>query len=226
MSHELRTPLNAIMGFSGILAEGMAGDLPPTVHNMVGNIYRSAEHLLSLINDILDLSKIEAGRFDLVIAPINVPDMLKDWRNHVSVLADKKGLQFEINAKPLPQSISGDKGRISQIVINLLSNAIKFTDVGKVELGVEWAETGLILKVIDSGVGIPPEALNYIFDEFRQVDGTTQRRHEGTGLGLAIVRKLCWLMGGDVQVTSRLGEGSIFTVRLPLQPLAEPMSMN
>ncbi len=226
MSHELRTPLNAIIGFSAILLEGMAGELPETVKRMVNSIFNNSQHLLALINDILDLSKIEAGRMEFVAAPINVPDMVKQWHTQVSVLSENKGLPLIVNlAADVPRSLYGDQGRITQIAINLLSNAIKFTDTGKIELDVEWADGGLVLRITDTGIGIPPEAMNYIFDEFRQVDGSSQRRQGGTGLGLAIVQKLCHAMGGDIQVTSKLDEGSIFTARLPLQPLPESVSL-
>ncbi len=222
MSHELRTPLNSIIGFSGILLEGMAGELPDKQRSMVDAIYKSSQRLLELINDILDLSKIEAGRLELMPTPVRLQEIVRQWQSQMKILAARKGLTFEINLDPaLPDVIYGDRSRITQIAVNLLGNAFKFTEAGKVSLDLLRQDESLIIRITDTGIGIPPHALNYIFEEFRQVDGTSQRRHEGTGLGLAIVRKLCEAMKGSIHVASKLGEGSVFTVTLPLAPLPE-----
>ncbi len=221
MSHELRTPLNVVIGFSGIMLEGMAGQVDDQARYMVQAIYDSSYNLLGMINDVLDLSKIEAGRMELVVAPLSIPDLVGQWQSQMDVIAQQKGLPFEVEVDPAtPPSLYGDKDHIRQIVVNLLSNAFKFTERGRVKLEVKWEHESLVIRVSDTGVGIPPHALNYIFDEFRQVDSSSQRQYGGTGLGLAIVRRLCLMMGGSVQVNSKLGEGSIFTVNLPLQPAA------
>jgi signal transduction histidine kinase len=199
----------------------MAGQIDDQARYMVQAIYDSSHTLLRLINDVLDLSKIEAGRMELVVAPLSIPDLVEQWQAQMEVIARQKGLPFDVEVDPaVPQLLYGDKDRIRQIVVNLLSNAFKFTESGQVKLEVGWDSEALVIRVCDTGVGIPPHALTYIFDEFRQVDSSSQRQYGGTGLGLAIVRRLCLMMGGNVQVSSKIGEGSVFTVSLPLAPAA------
>jgi signal transduction histidine kinase len=220
MSHELRTPLNTVIGFSGIMIEGIDGELDDSAQFMVQGIYESSTHLLNLINQVLDLSKIEAGRMELALSNINVRELVARWQSHMDVLARQKDLSLTVQVDPaVPEILRGDKERITEIANNLVGNAIKFTEKGSVELSLTWERGVLMLRVVDTGIGIPPHALNYIFDEFRQVDGSSQRRYGGTGLGLSIVQRLVRIMGGDVQVVSKLKEGSTFTVRLPLQPV-------
>ena len=220
MSHELRTPLNAMLGFSGILLEGMGGEFDADTGHMIERIQQNSNRLLNLINDVLDIAKIEAGRMDLVSVPISPRKMAEGWHSQMSVLAEQKQLAFNIEIDPeLPDEIFGDSDRISQIAINLLSNAFKFTESGSVTLSMRRKDNAWQMQVTDTGIGIPPHAINYIFDEFRQLDGTSKRAYGGTGLGLAIVRNLCRMMEGTVQVTSKLNEGSIFTVTLPLRPV-------
>jgi signal transduction histidine kinase len=217
MSHELRTPLNAITGFCGIMLEGMGGEIDEDATHMLERIQSNSERLLGLINQVLDLAKIEADRIDLMWVAFSPRELANRWKSQVQVLAEKKGLSFEVTVDPtLPETIFGDPDRISQIAINLLSNAFKFTEQGGVQLYIRSADDTWQIEVQDTGTGIPPHALNYIFDEFRQLDGSSTRVYGGSGLGLAIVRKLCLLMNGTVRVTSTLGEGSIFTVTLPL----------
>jgi signal transduction histidine kinase len=218
MSHELRTPLNSIIGFTGIILSGMRGEVDETARNMIKRIKDSGHHLLGLINDILDIAKIEAGRLEIANSPIVLREMVNKWHAQMDVLARQKDLIFEVSIDPiLPAELYGDEERITQVAINLLSNAMKFTEKGSVKLSIYQKDTHQWgLQVADSGIGIPPHALEYIFDEFRQVDGTTQRAYGGTGLGLAIVRKLCVAMGGRIQVASTQGEGSTFTATLPL----------
>lgn len=217
MSHELRTPLNAVIGYCGIMLEGMGGDVDDDAVYMLERIDLNAHRLLTLINDVLDFAKIEAGRLKLVSIEIAPHELAELWRNQMQVLASQKSLDFIVNIDPgLPQMIYGDPERLTQVVTNLLSNAFKFTDTGRVSLSLLHRETHWLIEVEDTGSGIPPESLNYIFEEFRQVDGSTTRAHGGSGLGLAIVRKLCHLMGGDVHCTSTLGKGSTFTVTLPI----------
>ncbi|MEZ4668037.1 MAG: PAS domain-containing protein [Anaerolineae bacterium] len=217
MSHELRTPLNAIRGFTGIMLEGMGGDIDDEARHMLGRIDSNSARLLGLINDLLDIAKIEAGRMELVNEPLSPHALAERWEALNGVLAEQKGLKLNVTVDPeLPQTVVGDSERLTQVVTNLISNAIKFTHVGGVTLNLKRQNEQWIIQVSDTGIGIPPHALNYIFDEFRQVDGSTKRAYGGSGLGLAIVRNLCRMMGGNIKVTSELGKGSVFTVNLPL----------
>jgi signal transduction histidine kinase len=218
MSHELRTPLNAILGFTGIMLEGMGGEIDEEAQHMLERVDSNSKRLLGLINDILDIAKIEAGRMNIVSEPMRPAELVDRWQAQMSVLAEQKALDFEIYLDPaLPDVIYGDAERITQVVVNLLSNAFKFTEKGKVTLALERNEQNWLISVTDTGVGIPPHAINYIFDEFRQVDGTSTRMYGGSGLGLSIVRNLCRMMDGSIKVASTLGMGSTFTVTLPLK---------
>ena len=218
MSHELRTPLNAIIGYGQILLAGIAGEMTSKQHDFVGRILLNGRNLLDLINDILDLSKIEAGRLDLLHQPFNLREWLDEIVLQTRTLADEKGLTLEVAVDDrMPEQIVGDPDRLRQILLNLLSNAIKFTDEGRVTVHIQRQSNDTwTLAVSDTGIGIPSHALEYIFDEFRQVDGSARRKHGGTGLGLAIVRNIALMMGGNVRVQSELGKGSTFTVLLPL----------
>lgn len=218
MSHELRTPMNAIIGYSGILMEGIGGEIDDEARDILGKVITSSEHLLALINHILDISKIEAGRFELKESVFSVRDMMDTWEQQIRVLATNKKLDLTGHtADDVPDAMLGDHARLTQIMINLLGNAVKFTDQGEINLTANWEDEHLVLRVRDTGIGMPEEALEYIFDEFRQVDSTSTRQHAGTGLGLSIVRKLVEVMDGKITVQSHLGEGSTFTVRLPLK---------
>jgi len=224
MSHELRTPLNAILGFCGIMLEGMGGEFDDEGRRMLERVNANSSRLLILINEVLDLAKIEAGRMELVNTAINPAQLAESWRLQTHILAEKNNLDFIVEVDPeLPQTLYGDSERLTQIGINLLSNAFKFTESGSVKLAFRRHEDNWLIEVIDSGVGIPPHALNYIFDEFRQVDGSSKRVYGGTGLGLAIVRNLVRVMRGQVKATSELGKGSTFTVTLPLITEKESM---
>jgi signal transduction histidine kinase len=228
MSHELRTPLNAIRGFTGIMLEGMGGEIDDEARHMLKRIESNGERLLNLINDVLDLAKIEAGRMELVKEAFSPRDLVARWQSQMSVLAENKGLTFEVHIDPtLPETLIGDTERLTQITTNLLSNAFKFTHQGSVTLNIRRDGSDCwIIQVSDTGVGIPPHALNYIFEEFRQVDGTTKRSYGGSGLGLAIVRNLIRMMNGNVKATSELGKGSVFTVTLPVitpTPAKQPL---
>lgn len=222
MSHELRTPLNAIIGFTGIMLEGMGGEIDDEARHMIQRIDANSNRLLTLINDVLDLAKIEAGRLEVIAEAMSPRELVSQWQAQMSVLADKKGLAFDVSVAPeMPEMVMGDSQRIAQVVINLLSNAFKFTEKGGVRLEIAPEGENWTIRVTDTGVGIPPHAVNYIFDEFRQLDGSTKRMYGGTGLGLAIVRNLCRMMSGSVRVTSELGKGSVFTVTLPLEKVAQ-----
>ena len=218
MSHELRTPLNAIIGYTEIQLAGMTGELNSEQHDYQERVLANAEHLLGLINDVLDLSKIEAGRMELIEKPYNLRLWINDIITENRILAEEKGLEFSVDLdQNLPPTLVGDSARLKQVVINLISNAIKFTDQGsvKIDVSVNDRDTWKII-VSDTGVGIPVHAQETVFEEFRQVDGTTRRQHGGTGLGLAIVRKLVLMMGGNIRLKSEVDKGSTFTVIVPL----------
>jgi protein-histidine pros-kinase len=218
MSHELRTPLNAIIGYTEIQLAGMTGELSDEQRDYQERILANAENLLTLINEVLDLAKIEAGRIEIIRKPFVVKQLLDEISTQTKGLADKKNLDMRtILDERLPDILIGDPIRLKQIVLNLVSNAIKFTDRGKVTVACQKLDRDSWAVIVsDSGTGIPSHAQEYIFEEFRQVDGTTRRKHGGTGLGLSIVRKLTLMMGGNVRLRSRVGEGTTFTIRLPL----------
>jgi signal transduction histidine kinase len=224
VSHELRTPLNAIIGFSDMLLMGMSGELNPKQRHKLERLKENGVRLLTLINDILDITRIEARRVEIVNKPFSAQSLVERLSAQMAVLAEKSGLDFQTAADGnLPILIMGDEQRIEQVVINLLSNAFKFTQKGSVSLKVQAdmnKETWSI-AVTDTGAGIPPHALNVIFEEFRQIDGGFARAYKGSGLGLAITRNLVRLMDGQIQVDSELGNGSTFTVTLPLVPIPE-----
>jgi PAS domain S-box-containing protein len=216
MSHELRTPLNAIIGYTQLQLAGMVGEMTPEQQAYQERILVNAQHLLHLINEVLDLSKIEAGRLELAERPFSLRACLGEVMTQNKVLADNKGLAFTLEVdERLPETIIGDYGRVKQIVINLVSNAIKFTDQGSVTVRAELADANTWrIRVIDTGVGIPPHQQEVIFDEFLQAENGLDRG--GTGLGLAIVRKLVLTMRGNIRLSSEVGRGSTFTVTLPL----------
>ncbi|HRE47614.1 MAG TPA: MASE1 domain-containing protein [Aggregatilineales bacterium] len=220
MSHELRTPLNAVVGYTEIQLAGMAGELNDEQRNYQERVLVNARDLLGLINEILDLSKIEVGRLDIINKPYTLRTMVNELIAQYHVLAEEKQIALTVDLDPaLPNRIMGDMGRVKQIVVNLLSNALKFTEKGAVEVHLKKvSDASWSLAVTDSGMGIPSHLQETIFDEFRQGDSAANRQHNGTGLGLAIVRKLALLMSGNVRVQSTPGQGSTFTVTLPLIP--------
>lgn len=219
MSHELRTPLNAIVGFTEILLAGMVGNLSEKQHHKISRIHLNSRRLLELINDLLNLAKIEAGRIDILHEPFSPSELVGRIHAEMESLAEQKGLAFEVDIDPaLPATLMGDAPRIEQAVSNLLSNAFKFTSKGKVSMRANMRphNDAWTIVIEDTGIGIPPHAIEFIFEEFRQVDSGTQRAYGGTGLGLAITRNLARLMGGDIGVASKQGEGSTFTLMLPM----------
>jgi signal transduction histidine kinase len=226
MSHELRTPLNAIIGYSDLMGAGIAGDLTELQADYAHRILTNGERLLALINDILDISKIESGRLEIIYDAYGPSDLLDTVKVRLNSLAEKKGITLTTELDPaLPTYIMGDLKRLEQILVNLIGNAIRFTSVGGVHVSISAAPNSrYTLTVSDTGEGIPPHAIEYIFEEFRQVDGSAKRQHGGTGLGLAIVRKLATLMNGTVAVRSEVGVGSVFRVTLPLM-IADPQSI-
>lgn len=218
MSHELRTPLNAVLGYSQLMLKGVGGTLSEKHHRNLERIFTNGEHLLGLINNVLDLSKIEAGRVEIVNQPFSLRPLINEIMGQMDSLAVQKELLFAATVdEALPDVIVGDAERIKQIIINLISNAIKFTKAGSVRVAIESGEdkSQYTISVRDTGIGIPSHALETIFDPFQQTPGISQE-FGGTGLGLAIVRNLTRLMGGTVRVQSQVGEGTTFVVSLPL----------
>ena len=214
MSHELRTPMNSIIGFSGILAEGMAGDLNEEQTKQVSIIQSSGEHLLELINDILDISKIEAGKMKLECEACSLKAIINDAIAIVSPLAESKDLQLGSEIQCEADALLQDAGKLKQVLLNLLSNAVKFTPAGSVTVHAHQEKNVLTVQVIDSGMGIAAHNLDSVFDEFEQV-GDKTGTGTGTGLGLSLCRKILALMGGDIAVKSELGKGSVFSFSVP-----------
>jgi signal transduction histidine kinase len=217
MSHELRTPLNAIIGFSEILAEKMFGDINEKQTEYLQDILESGRHLLSLINDILDLSKIEAGRMELELSEFDLPNAVENALILVRERASRRGIRLGSTIDERLGLIGGDERKVKQVLLNLLSNALKFTpEGGRIDVGVRLQDGVAEVSVADSGIGIAPEDQAVVFEEFRQV-GTADKKAEGTGLGLALSRKFIELHGGKIWVKSQLGAGSTFTFTLPFQ---------
>jgi signal transduction histidine kinase len=216
VSHELRTPMNAIIGFTRLVMRKTEGQIAPLQHANLQKVIVSAEHLLNLINGLLDLSKIEAGRMEVSPDRFDVGELVQVSIATIEPMLKHDRVRMVAEMDPGLPPITTDRDKLKQILLNLLSNAAKFTDEGVIRISVWRAGATLVLAVSDTGIGMPAEALNYIFDEFRQVDMSSTRRHGGTGLGLTIVRRLARLLGGDVTVESELGKGSMFTITLPL----------
>jgi PAS domain S-box-containing protein len=225
MSHELRTPLNAILGNSEILLEEIHGDINDKQRKSLNSIERSGQHLLSLINDILDLSKIEAGQLELQYLPISVESLCSNSISFIQPQSQQKQIQLRTQIDPaLPTRFQGDERRLRQVLINLLNNAVKFTPQGGlVSLTVQSnpAQQTLQFSVHDTGIGIAPEDLQKLFQSFVQIDSKLNRQYDGTGLGLTIVKRIVELHGGRVMVESAVGQGSCFTIELPWQQPSE-----
>ncbi|MET0340258.1 MAG: PAS domain S-box protein [Polyangiales bacterium] len=223
MSHELRTPLNAIIGFTLMLRRGQSGPLTDEQARQLGMVEHSAHHLLALINDVLDISRIEADQFEVHAEPFDVRAAVERVVSLIRPLADKQGLKLEVSMAPDVDGMFSDRRRVEQVLINLLSNAVKFTERGSVFLTVSMAASRgegapdlVRIEVRDTGIGIRESDLPKIFQPFKQLDSGLGRHHEGTGLGLAICRRLATMLGGDVTVASTVGVGSTFTLTLPL----------
>jgi len=215
MSHELRTPLNSIIGFTGILLQGLTGGLNEEQHKQLTMVQGSARHLLALINDILDISKIEAGELSLSVTPFELKPSIEKMVSLVLPLAEKKGLGLNAEIGDDLGTTETDQRRLEQIILNLLSNAVKFTENGHVDISCRRENNDFVLAVSDTGIGMSPEEIPKIFRPFHQIDTGLTRKYEGTGLGLSICRKLLIMMGGEIRVESQLGRGSIFTIRFP-----------
>jgi signal transduction histidine kinase/ActR/RegA family two-component response regulator len=213
LSHELRTPINAVIGYNHLLRERVFGDLNEQQTGALDKANRSAQHLLELVDDILDISKIEAGKLEIFPEPVDLANLLQDTATSVQLQAREKGIDLEIEA-PGTAHVRTDPARVRQIVLNLLSNAVKFTDSGRVDLRLRTADGGgATVAVRDTGPGIDPDDLERIFEEFEQ--GPASAGTSGTGLGLAISRRLAELLGGELKVESVVGEGSTFILNLP-----------
>jgi signal transduction histidine kinase/ActR/RegA family two-component response regulator len=218
MSHEIRTPLNGVLG----MAQAMAADeLTEVQRERLSVIHRSGEALLAILNDVLDLSKIEAGKLELETIEFDLGELAQGAYSAFTALANKKGLSFALDIGSARGRYMGDPTRIRQILYNLISNALKFTDVGEIRVTAERDGDFLTIAVADTGVGISPQNLVRLFQKFDQLDSSTTRRFGGTGLGLAICHELAQLMGGEIQVESKVGKGSRFVVRLPLPRVGE-----
>jgi signal transduction histidine kinase len=217
MSHELRTPLNAILGFNEMILDELYGEVPGDLKEPLTDIQTNGRHLLRLINDVLDLSKIEAGRMELSLGDYAVEDVVGTVRASLRSLAADRGLEFVAEVEANLPVAYGDGKRITQCLLNLVGNALKFTKHGRVAVGVEREGELLRYRVSDTGIGIPADQLDLVFGEFRQVDGTTTRDFGGTGLGLSITKKFVELHGGRIWVESELGKGSTFFFTVPLR---------
>ena len=219
MSHELRTPLNAIIGFSEVLLQRMFGELNPKQDEYLQDVLSSGRHLLSLINDILDLSKVEAGRMELELARFDLPQALHDTLVLVRERAVRNGIELQLDADARLGALVADERKIKQVMLNLLSNAVKFTpEGGRVDVRAIPTDGAVEISVADTGIGIAPENQDLIFEEFRQVGGDYAHKREGTGLGLTLARKFVELHGGRLWVKSQVGQGSTFTFSVPERP--------
>jgi len=217
MSHELRTPLNSIMALSRTLIMQAKDKISSEENKYLEIIERNGKNLLNLINDILDLSKIEAGKLEITLQTFSINSIIQNIKENLSSIAEEKEIKIYLDLADNLPKIESDPEKVYQILQNVIGNAVKFTQKGSVTISTDVDENQMVVKVIDTGIGISQEELPYVFEEFRQADGSTSRQFEGTGLGLAIVHKLVNGLGGKIEAQSELGKGSIFTIYLPLK---------
>jgi signal transduction histidine kinase len=218
MSHELRTPLNAIIGFSQLMYDGKLGALSVEQKEYIADVLNSGKHLLSLINDVLDLSKVEAGRMEILNSTFEIEHVITEVVQNIAPIMSVKELKL-IREIPLDlPRITTDRRKLFQILLNLASNAVKFTDRGEIRIHCEIVHHTMRVSVTDTGSGIKPAELKLLFKPFSQADSSLRKRHEGTGLGLHLSRRLAALLGGELMVESEYGKGSTFTLILPLPP--------
>jgi signal transduction histidine kinase len=216
VSHELRTPLNAIIGYTDLLEAGLAGPLTEKQRAHLSRVEVNSRHLLEVVDDILTFSRLEAGREDVRPQPVDYADLVRDVGARIQPLAERKGLSLRVEPPEAPCRGETDAQKLRQILLNLLTNATKFTDDGGVVFDAAVEGDAIVFRVSDTGIGISPGHLAHIWEPFRQVEPSHTRTVGGTGLGLSVARRLTTLMGGEVGVESTEGEGSTFTVRLPL----------
>ena len=217
VSHELRTPMNAIIGYTKLMLDGLDGEMTAQQQTDLFRVAQAADNLLGLINGLLDLAKIEAGKMELNVEEVNITEVTDEALELVRPHADEKGLQVRALIPTGLPNVWADRARVRQVLANMLANAVKFTERGTVSVGATAAEGWVTVSVSDTGVGISPEAQAYVFDEFRQADSSTTRRYGGTGLGLAISKRLVTLHGGRIWVDSEVGRGSSFHFTLPIR---------
>jgi signal transduction histidine kinase len=219
MSHEFRTPLNAMLGYTSMLLQGVAGSLEPSARRQLGRIESNGRHLLMIINEILDISRIEAGRMPLQISTFRISDLLADVNAKLAPIIMRSTLSVTLDAAKDLKPISSDRQKVKQILLNLLSNALKFTHQGGVTMSARRHPSGraVVLSVSDTGIGIAPQDQERIFEDFRQLDNSPTRAYGGTGLGLSSCRRLAQMLGGRIAVQSQVGRGSTFTLTLPIQ---------
>jgi signal transduction histidine kinase len=225
MSHELRTPINALLGYASLMLEGVFGEISGDQREAMERSRAAADHLLTLVNDILDLAKIEAGKMPLIREPVAIAEVVTEVSQQIEPLVRKKALAYEIDIAPECPVIETDRTKLKQVLLNLLSNAMKFTNRGGITVTaapVGEAGDGVRIDVADTGIGIRPVDLDAIWEEFRQLDQSRTREYGGTGLGLSIVRKLVERLDATVSVRSVPDEGSVFTVRLPADEIDPP----
>jgi signal transduction histidine kinase len=220
MSHEFRTPLNAILGYTHMLLQGVAGDVSPAAKRQLQRIDSNGRHLLTIINEILDITRIEAGKMPIQLTEFNVNEIVPEVMAELDPVVGRSKLKVTPRLSPFAPTVHSDRQKVKQIVVNLLSNALKFTHQGGIDITVQYdAYRGMVsVSVSDTGIGIAPEHHERIFEDFRQVDDSPSRQYGGTGLGLAICRRLATSLGGRITLRSNLGQGSTFTLTIPLEP--------
>ena len=227
MSHELRTPLNSILGFADVILEELDGPLTKNMTNDLQLIQKNGQHLLHLINDVLDMAKITAGRMNLSLERFKIQEMFEEVMSITSPLAVKKGLPLSVERDSDKKvEVNADRTRIKQVMINVLNNAVKFTEKGRIRIRAQRQGDNVLIRVRDKGIGIPPDRLEAVFQEFTQVDSSTTRKTGGTGLGLPISRRLIEMHGGRMwaESTGVAGEGTTLFIELPLEAkFAEPV---
>jgi signal transduction histidine kinase len=221
MSHELRTPINAIIGYAALLLEGMFGPLSDQQREPLDRSRAAADHLRALIDDILDLAKIEAGKMEFLREPLSIKEVLLEASQQMEPMIRRKALSFTVDVGADTPTIVSDRTKLKQVFLNLLSNAMKFTNKGGVSVVARPHAMGVRIDINDTGIGIKPEHLSVIWEDFRQVDQSRTREFGGTGLGLSITRKLLERLGGTISVESIMGVGTTFTIMLPLEAPAE-----